>query len=134
LVLSVDHTSQTDRPTGANEGLQVLQRGNFDEAREKIGRTVGNSLERLRQLLVPDESTGGPSPFITWPSNVILMLSVAMNALNIYPLGVILFSIGACGWLYAAIIWRDKVLIFIQTFFVVATWAGLLVHFTGLLD
>ena len=112
----------------------MFRQGSFDDAKERIGRSLGTTLERLRRLVFPDETAGGPSPFITWPSNVILMLSVAMNALNIYPLGVILFSIGACGWLYAAIVWRDRVLIFIQTFFVVATWAGLLVHVTGLLD
>lgn len=54
--------------------------------------------------------------FIEWSATVILIIAVALNSFNVYPLNVYASAAGNFLWLLMALHWNKKSLITIQIF------------------
>ena len=67
--------------------------------------------------------------WIEWLSTAILLLGVALNSFNIYPLGIWVSLTGNAGWIILGYIWRKNSLIFIQIVLTVIYIIGLINHY-----
>ena len=52
---------------------------------------------------------------VKWASTIILILAMILTSQNIYPYNLIFHTIGIIGWMYVAIVWKDRALIVINS-------------------
>lgn len=65
-----------------------------------------------------------------WISTAVLMVGVALNAVNIYPLNVYLCLIGNFGWAVVALRWRSWSLLVIQAVTSLIYLIGLVLYYS----
>ena len=56
--------------------------------------------------------------FIEWLATVTLIIAVALNSFNVYPINVYASTLGNALWLAIALHWKKKSLITIQVFII----------------
>jgi len=65
-----------------------------------------------------------------WAATIILIIGVALTAINIYPLNVYLSLLGNLMWLILGFMWKKNSLIVIQLVVVIIYIAGSIYNFT----
>ncbi len=52
--------------------------------------------------------------YLKWAASIVLIIAMIFTANNIYPLNMILHSVGIGGWLIVSIMWNDRSLIVVN--------------------
>lgn len=63
---------------------------------------------------------------IKWISSILMVITMALTAVNIFPLNVQLGLISSIGWLYVSVRWSDRSLILLNSTAVFIYTLGLL--------
>ena len=53
--------------------------------------------------------------YVKWASSILMIITMSLTAVNIYPYNVFLGLISSIGWTYVSIRWNDRALIILNT-------------------
>lgn len=53
--------------------------------------------------------------YVKWISSILMIVTMSLTAVNIYPYNVFLGLISSIGWVYVSIRWNDRALIILNT-------------------
>ena len=53
--------------------------------------------------------------YVKWASSILMIVTMSLTAVNIYPYNVFLGLISSVGWTYVSIRWNDRALIILNT-------------------
>jgi hypothetical protein len=53
--------------------------------------------------------------YVKWISSILMIITMSLTAVNIYPFNVFLGLISSIGWTYVSVRWNDRALIILNT-------------------
>ena len=53
--------------------------------------------------------------YVKWASSILMIITMSLTAVNIYPYNVFLGLISSVGWTYVSVRWQDRALIILNT-------------------
>ena len=53
--------------------------------------------------------------YVKWASSILMIITMSLTSVNIYPFNVYLGLISSMGWTYVSIRWNDRALIILNT-------------------
>ena len=67
--------------------------------------------------------------YVKWISSILMIVTMSLTAVNIYPYNVFLGLISSIGWVYVSIRWNDRALIVINAVSLAILTNGLLTYY-----
>lgn len=75
-----------------------------------------NTIHLHREVIVMDDiHEKNHVWYIKWISSILMIITMSLTAVNIYPFNVFLGLISSVGWTYVSIRWNDRALIILNT-------------------
>ena len=72
-------------------------------------------IQKSRRIWKKVTPTGTLDWYVKWAASIVLLMAVAMRASEFsYMADLVLSTIGISGWLYVALIWKDRALIMVN--------------------
>jgi fatty-acid desaturase len=72
-------------------------------------------IQKSRRIWKKVTPTGTLDWYVKWAASIVLLVAVAMRASEFsYMADLVLSTIGISGWLYVALVWKDRALIMVN--------------------
>ena len=105
-----------------------------DVVEEQVKELIDDKVEQLTVKVEPKRINKvtpykDKSWYVKWGSSFILIIGMALTAMDIQPFNLFFHFVGVVGWFIVGVWWHDRALMFINAIATGIFFAGIVAHF-----